>query len=185
MNTDILSKALKDLVEQLNLLLVGNGFSTSSYRLPSPMMSSQRWIRELKWKRDVIDFQYPKMEFIKDVGFSEVHLRIELRYEDNDEGPFDGVTVSGLRCDQASGRYDFPTTFLRSSERVFSRYAATLVKHTSESLVWFSERATPQQCLSKLLTGETGVGHLEEIPAAKKALEFLRRCEGGIKPETG
>jgi hypothetical protein len=186
MNADIVKKGVNTVSEELTVLLLPIGFAAVRYETTTNSMTSwKRWVREVKWKRDIVDLEYPKPQFTEDVGFSEVHFRLDLRYEDEDEGPFDGVTVSGLRCQQASGRYYFPITFLRSGERVFNRYAATLVEHTRESLDWFNERATPQQCLSKLLTGETGVGHPEEIPAAKKALEFLRRCEGCIKPEKG
>ena len=172
MDTKAISQCLSELETKLDGILCREGFWRSVARMPESEFEWRRWIRETSWKRDVVELAFPQERFTESVGFAEVHLRAELRYPGNDEGLFDGTTVSGL-SGEASGHYQFPGSLGLFRNRALAKYRDNVLRDVAQSLKWFSSFETPAQSLKRLQSGETSVGPIKDTGAARQAFDFL------------
>jgi hypothetical protein len=171
MDNITINRCLVDLEQDIDGVLSRQRFRRIDPRMPETEFEWRRWAREASWKRDIVDLAIPRTESIKAVGFVDVHLRCRLRYLQDDEGLFDGVSVSALSGERA-GRYPFPSTFV-FKRWVLARYRRKILRDTAHAIRWFDDYSTPKQCLEKLGSGQASVGPVKETGAARRPFDFL------------
>jgi hypothetical protein len=158
------------IVPKLKLMLESHDFVQASPERTDLEMLLQRWTRSSQWKRDIVEMTAPKKGY-GNLAYVQMHLDIRLKYGVDDMGLFNGTTVASV-VGKKRPYYFLPRFPLALSFRT-SRFMERVVHDTEKALSWFRLFSTPQECLTALKTGETTVGPIKDIGAARDAYNFL------------